>query len=180
MRLCKEYITPLLTHGFYSSITAAIPVMYFIRFFHTDAKVSADYDVSEGRKRLTFYNVTKNDLMNVQCNASNTHGFVHAGASLNVLCKWHTVTFSRRVSCALALVWRWTAGSDFLKDTGPSVNLFCGDMPSFDKADCTLEINVKLVSTKFKRNLSNIFSFPYALDIATFAKMLLNSNQMLK
>ena len=35
--------------------------------------------------RLIFREVTENDVLVVQCNASNTHGYIFANAFLNVL-----------------------------------------------------------------------------------------------
>ncbi len=41
--------------------------------------------LSSDNTMLTIHNVTKKDLMNVQCNVTNVHGYIYADSYLNVL-----------------------------------------------------------------------------------------------
>ena len=41
--------------------------------------------LSSGGNSLIFRRVTQSDVLVVQCNASNTHGYIFANAFLNVL-----------------------------------------------------------------------------------------------
>ena len=43
---------------------------------------------------LTLSNVTKDDLLNVQCNISNLHGYIYSDAYLNVYCEYFLSTLS--------------------------------------------------------------------------------------
>ncbi len=40
------------------------------------------------QKRLTYRNLTKDDAMVVQCNATNKHGYQYTNAYMNVLSKY--------------------------------------------------------------------------------------------
>ncbi len=42
-------------------------------------------------KSLTISNVQKDDLLNIQCNISNVHGYIYSDAYLNVFCKAHLI-----------------------------------------------------------------------------------------
>ena len=46
------------------------------------------YILSNDGESLTIFNLTKKDIMNVQCNVSNVHGYIYADSYLNVVCEY--------------------------------------------------------------------------------------------
>ena len=46
------------------------------------------YILTNDGETLTIFNLTKKDIMNVQCNVSNVHGYIYADSYLNVVCEY--------------------------------------------------------------------------------------------
>ena len=57
----------------------------------TDASKHPRAVFGSGGTSLKFRQVTQSDVLVVQCNASNTHGYIFANAFLNVLGSCHSI-----------------------------------------------------------------------------------------